>query len=324
MRYLLGMLMRLRDKITRPRRPVVIYEILPPRIIDGTIESYVERISTLLSQTHIDAINIPEVHSEETRGKRPIEERQRAEPREFGMLIQDSVGIETIVNRVTVHGSEESQKEWFRSTNDEYGIDNIVLVGGESGDIDYSGPSVTNSAMMIGSMNVENGTEIFCGGISLPARKIESKRMQRKAESGIEFFTTQVLYDGDDICKMLGHYYTACNDSGNEPKRVLLSFAPISTEKNLNFLKWLGVEIPKETEEMIIQEESLIKNRSIDVSMGVFEEVLSHITENQIRVPIGLNIEHIMAYNFEHSVELLQMMSKRYRSFCMQTELYSI
>jgi len=315
--------MRLRDKITRPRRPVVIYEILPPRIVDGTIESYVERISTLLSQTHIDAINIPEVHAEETRGKRPIEEKERAEPREFGKLIQDSVGIEAIVNRVTVHASEESQEEWFRITHDEYGIENFVLVGGESGDIDYPGPGVTKTSKMICSMNLENETEIFCGGISLPSRKIESERMQKKAESGIEFFTTQVLYDGDDICKMLGHYFSKCNDSGVEPKRVLLSFAPISTVKNLNFLKWLGVEIPKETEEMIIQEESLIKGRSIDVSMRILEEVLCHITENQIRVPIGLNIEHIMTYNFEHSVELLQMMSKRYRSFCMETDLYS-
>ena len=34
-----GAVMRLRDKITMAKRPVVVYEILPPRIIDGTIES---------------------------------------------------------------------------------------------------------------------------------------------------------------------------------------------------------------------------------------------------------------------------------------------
>ena len=37
--------MRLRGKISNGKRPVVVYEILPPRIIDGTIESYAERIS---------------------------------------------------------------------------------------------------------------------------------------------------------------------------------------------------------------------------------------------------------------------------------------
>ena len=54
--------MRIRDKVKKPQRPVVAYEILPPLEKDGTLNSYAEIISSLLSQTHIDAINIPEVH----------------------------------------------------------------------------------------------------------------------------------------------------------------------------------------------------------------------------------------------------------------------
>ena len=95
--------MRFRDKVKKPRRPVVVYEILPPREQDGTLSSYAERISSLLSQTHIDAINIPEVHDEEGRGSRPVQNQLRAEPREFGRLLQDNVGVEAIVNRVVVH-----------------------------------------------------------------------------------------------------------------------------------------------------------------------------------------------------------------------------
>ena len=314
--------MRLRERISKPGRPVVVYEILPPRIVDGTIDSYAERISTLLSRTHIDAINIPEVHAEESRGARPIEEAKRAEPREFGRMIQDSVGIEAIVNRVTVLETPETQIEWFRTTHDEYGIDNIVLVGGESGQIDYPGPSVSESSSIIEDLNIRNGAEIFRGGICLPSRKIESQRLLRKGNDGIEFFTTQVLYCSEDICKMLGHYDRLCSHSGQGPKRVLLSFAPISTEKNLSFLKWLGVEVPVETEQYIIQKESKIKERSIEVSIGVLEEILSHIEEEGIMVPIGLNIEHIMSYNFSHSVEMLQKMSKIYRSFCLNSSLY--
>ena len=64
--------MRIKDKIKRPRRPVVAYEILPPREKDGTLNSYAANISSLLSQTHIDAINIPEVRDEVARGERPV------------------------------------------------------------------------------------------------------------------------------------------------------------------------------------------------------------------------------------------------------------
>ena len=101
--------MRFRDKVRKPKRPVVVYEILPPRERDGTLNSYAEKISSLLSQTHIDAINIPEVHDENGRGQRPIKNLERAEAREFGRLLQDNVGIEAIVNRVTVHDKLEDQ-----------------------------------------------------------------------------------------------------------------------------------------------------------------------------------------------------------------------
>ena len=72
-----------------------------------------EKISSLLSQTHIDAINIPEVHDENERGERPVPNLERAEAREFGRLLQDRVGIEAIVNRVTVHDELEFQKKWI-------------------------------------------------------------------------------------------------------------------------------------------------------------------------------------------------------------------
>ena len=322
MQHLLRWIMRLRDKISKSKRPVVVYEILPPRIIDGTIESYAERISTLLSKTHIDAINIPEVHAEESRGARPIEDRKRAHPRDFGRIIQDSVGVEVIVNRVTVLENIKDQREWFMETSEDFGIDNIVLVGGESSQIDYPGPGVSEAAAMIEEINSENGGSIFSGGIVLPSRKVESERMEKKARNGVKFFTTQVLYDSHDICRLLWHYNNAVEERGTKPRRVLLSFAPISTKKNLEFLKWLGVEMPKETEENLIQSEEGIKERSIEICMELLEEILSFVTENEIRVPIGLNVEHIMTYNFDHSVELLQKMSKRYRSFCMGSDLY--
>ena len=106
--------MRIRDKIKRPRRPVVVYEILPPREKDGTLNSYAEIISSLLSQTHIDAINIPEV---------------RDESREFGKLLQDIVCIEAIVNRIVVHQPIEEEINWIEETYTIYEIENLIVVG---------------------------------------------------------------------------------------------------------------------------------------------------------------------------------------------------
>jgi 5,10-methylenetetrahydrofolate reductase len=248
-----------------------------------------------------------------------VEEIIRAEPREFGRLLQESVGIETIVNRVTVHENAKEQEKWFVTTYEEFGIENLILVGGESSDIDYPGPSIIESASIIGGINKEKGRDVFFGGICIPSRKVESSRMMQKARNGVEFFTTQVLYDGSDICKMLGHYSKECLDKGVDAKRVLLSFAPISNQKNIEFLKWLGVNIPIETEDYLLENLEETKARSIEVSIGIMEEILEYVSENNISVPLGLNIEHIMTYNFKTSVELLQKMSKRYRIYCMNS-----
>jgi len=314
--------MRFRDKVRKPKRPVVVYEILPPREKDGTLNSYSERISSLLSQTHIDAINIPEVHDENARGERPVKNLERAEAREFGRLLQDNVGIETIVNRVTVHEDIEKQKDWIKETFYDFDIENLILVGGESGAIDYPGPSVNATSEYI-TRDLNTGRfDFFCGGIAIPSRKTESKRLLRKGSNGIEFFTTQVLYDSSKIKKMLKYYDEVCKENNVLPRRILLSFAPVSSDKNIEFLKWLGVEIPNSTEKRLVNEKSNMTQESLEISTEILKDILKNNEELGIKVPIGLNVEHIMSYNFQYSINMLQELSRIYREFCIKTSLY--
>ena len=314
--------MRIRDKVKRPRRPVVVYEILPPREKDGTLDSYAEIISSLLSQTHIDAINIPEVRDEYGRGERPVKSQARAEPREFGRLMQDIVGIEAIVNRVVVHQPIEEEMRWVEETYKKYEIENLIVVGGESSKIDYPGPSVNTALRAItGQINTDGG-DIFCGGISIPSRVKESKNIIKKGENGSEFFTTQVLYDSSKITKMISHYQVRCRELNTFPRRLLLSFAPVSSQKNIEFLKWLGVEIPEDTEAYLKGDSTAMIERSLDVAVKVLNETLGYIKENNLAVPIGLNVEHIMSYNFQASVEMLQELARIYREFCIKAENY--
>ena len=311
--------MRIKDKIKRPRRPVVAYEILPPREKDGTLNSYAANISSLLSQTHIDAINIPEVRDEVARGERPVKNQLRAEPREFGRLLQDIVGIEAIVNRVVVHQKLNEELKWLEETNKKYEIENLITVGGESRSIDYPGPSVNEA---LAAIKKNENINLLCGGISIPSREKESLKLIKKSENGCEFFTTQVLYDSSKIIKMISHYQKRCDEKKTFPRRLLLSFAPVSSEKNIKFLKWLGVEIPVETEKLLIEDLSRMTEKSMEIAVNVLQETLNHLNENSIIVPIGLNVEDIMSYNFQASIEMLQELSRIYREFCIKTEIY--
>ena len=315
--------MRIRDKVKKPQRPVVVYEILPPREKDGTLNSYAETISSLLSQTHIDAINIPEVHDEIGRGNRPVVNQKRGEPREFGMLLQDIVGIEAIVNRVVVHDTFELQKKWIKETNSNYEIENLIIVGGESSNISYSGPSVNDALNFIKNTYNKKNQNIFSGCIAIPSRKNESINLMKKSQNGAEFFTTQVLYDSKNIIKMINNYQKLCDENKTFPRRILLSFAPVSSQKNINFLKWLGVEIPDNTERYLQGRPGAMTDRSLDVAIEVLNETLNYITENNLKVPLGLNVEHIMSYNFQYSVEMLQELARIYREFCIKTKQYN-
>ena len=314
--------MRFRDKVRKPKRPVVAYEILPPREKDGTLNSYAERISSLLSQTHIDAINIPEVHEENARGLRPVKNLERAEAREFGRLLQDNVGIEAIVNRVTVHNDLDYQKSWIKETFYDYDIENLILVGGESSDIKYPGPSVNETSEYITRDLNAGRFDFFCGGITIPSRKIESVRLLKKGSNGIEFFTSQVLYDGKKIKKMLKYYDDVCKENNVLPRRILLSFAPVSSKKNIDFLKWLGVEIPSQTEKRLTNKKTNMSDESLEIASEILKGILNNNEKLGITVPIGLNVEHIMSYNFQSSINMLQELSKIYREFCIKTSLY--
>ena len=311
--------MRIKDKIKRPRRPVVAYEILPPREKDGTLNSYAANISSLLSQTHIDAINIPEVRDEVARGERPVKNQLRAEPREFGRLLQDIVGVEAIVNRVVVHQKLKEELKWLEETNKKYEIENLITVGGESRSIDYPGPSVNKA---LSAIKKNENIDLLCGGISIPSREKESLKLVEKSENGCEFFTTQVLYDSSKIIKMISHYQKRCDEKKTFPRRLLLSFAPVSSKKNIKFLKWLGVEIPTKTEKLLNNDISKMTDRSMEIAVNVLQQTLNYLNENDIIVPIGLNVEHIMSYNFQASIEMLQELSRIYREFCIKTEIY--
>jgi hypothetical protein len=63
-------------------------------------------------------------------------------------------------------------------------------------------------------------------------------------------------------------------------------------------------------------------DRSLDVAIEVLNDTLDYITKNNLKVPIGLNVEHIMSYNFQSSVEMLQELARIYREFCIKTTQY--
>ncbi len=121
---------------------------------------------------------------------------------------------------------------------------------------------------------------------------------------------------------MLKYYDDICKENNVLPRRILLSFAPVSSKKNIDFLKWLGVEIPSQTEKRLTNKKTSMSDESLEIASGILKGILNNNEKLGITVPIGLNVEHIMSYNFQSSINMLQELSKIYREFCIKTSLY--
>jgi 5,10-methylenetetrahydrofolate reductase len=77
-------------------------------------------------------------------------------------------------------------------------------------------------------------------------------RLSAKTQAGIEFFTSQVIFNADVAIWTLRDYDEHCKATGCKPARLIFTFAPFARADTATFLKWLGVEIPLGTEKRIL------------------------------------------------------------------------
>jgi Methylenetetrahydrofolate reductase len=86
------------------------------------------------------------------------------------------------------------------------------------------------------------------GGVVIAERHAEAgaehERMLRKQDAGCEFFVSQVCYDLDHTRNLLSDYAYTCRDRGLDPRPVVLTLAPCGSVKTLEFMSWLGIDVP--------------------------------------------------------------------------------
>lgn len=86
------------------------------------------------------------------------------------------------------------------------------------------------------------------GGVVIAERHAdagaEHERMLRKQDAGCEFFVSQVCYDLDRTRSLLSDYAYGCRDQGLDPRPVVLTLAPCGSVQTLEFMSWLGIDVP--------------------------------------------------------------------------------
>lgn len=304
----------------------LLFEVIPPRkdSPEAKIHEWRDRVVQIATRCPIAAINIPEVREEERGGERTYTYVKRMKPRQFGKLVSEAAPqpIDLVINRVVVYRSIEKQRDWLLNSH-AVGIRNIILVGGESGQITYPGPSVKTLAQLIAEeVNplLPEGERFFCGGIAIPTRRRsdpsrdEPARMLEKIRAGIEFFTTQVIYEADKAARLLSDYAAACQQQNVTPRRVFFSLAPVGQAKHIEFIRWLGAEVPPGTEALLIKGGAKMGEASLDTCCRIVEELMSFADRESLAVPLGFNISPLIRSNTGLGEELAKRIAARFSS----------
>lgn len=313
----------LRDKVVNNSIPAIFYELLPPQ--NGkklSVDAYVDCAIDLLTSIpiSIDAVNIPEIHSDEKGIEQQRKNLAKIDPVSFAKILREKAekNFNIILNHSTVYHPIADEIQWLDSVFKGHKEPTIILVGGSSSKISYPGPSVLEMAKYI--QQHHQAKDIFYGGITIQSRRSpelirdEPFRMYKKSLVGMDFFTTQIIYDSASMKSLLRDYDLFCKNNELTPKRIFLSFAPISTRKDLEFLRWLGVNISSEIERELLKTTLGIGWRSMRVSSAHLQEILEFMQAERIDVPLGLNIEHITCHNFEISLEFIKQLGQLYNS----------
>lgn len=289
--------------------PVVI-EFVPPPLRLGAegLEQRLGKLEQKLSGFEFTAVNVPEIREEEARGgnrKDPFEPRHA--PRDVAREITRRFGLPAIVNHVVSESPADEFLDWLGETHEEYGIDHVVLVGPSSRVEEPIGPSVTEANRLARAAF----PDLRIGNICIPGRRSsgieESERMERKAECGIDFFTSQIVYHATPLIGLLDELAGRGSRACSVP--ILVSLCPLRSRQTVRFLRWLGVVLDEPTVRELTADPERVLDRSIAHLADVWTRVREHARTHAQPTPLGLNIAPVGPIPASATLELVRSLA---------------
>ncbi len=319
---------RIKEVKRRFSEEPLLFEIIPPEkgAEPEVLDRRINKLKELTARVEVDGINLPEVREESAKsdeGERKSDFAPRVAPREYAHQLSEHLETEYVICRVIVHDSARNQEKWFLETANEYGIHNLVLVGGEKEADAYDGLSVPEGDSLIkeklnyGETELVNekqpATDYLIGNICIPTRRLEildePQRISYKVKAGTDFFTTQILQEAESTVTLLKDLEEELQQEKLSPPMFFWSFAPIAKQKDVNFMRWLGVKIPDEVEEKILGSDTPVE-ASIDHAKNIWSRIQKTNEELSISIPMGINISFTGMRNIDNAIKLAEEMRK--------------
>lgn len=280
-------------------RPSFFFGVTPPR--EGTSEEKAKEILTKFCARSAvlatDGFIVYDIQDEKGRvdTERPFPFRKTLPASWYASLFPEVAGKQCVVYKAVMEDTEEHFNSWLDISTGEHGNVAFNLVGGASSSVDYAGPSLPRAA----SIMKQRAPSADFGCVCIAERhgkRNEALSMVNKSDWGAEWFISQGVYTPGPMIKLLNDYGELCRNRGMVPKKVVITFTPCGRAKTMTFIKWLGMLVPKEIEDRILEADS-----PINESVKVLCEILSTILEQTAGsgVPLGINVESLSIFREE-------------------------
>jgi len=159
--------------------------------------------------------------------------------------------------------------------------------------------------------------DVRLGGVAIPERHTrrgeEHLRLISKQQAGCSFFVTQVVYDVNAAKNLVSDYRYECAARALEPVPIVFTFSVCGSMKTLEFLRWLGVDVPRWIENELRHATNPLA-ASLEQAAMTAVELVDYC--RRLGVPFGINVESvsIRREEIEASVELAAQLSAHLRT----------
>jgi hypothetical protein len=288
--------------ITPPRRSTPAEQL--PAIAQATVDR--------LSHLDLDGLVLYDIDDESSRNpaERPFPFSPTVDPSEYRADHLQSWRTPVIVYRAVGKYQREDIRTWIAEQDPRNTL--TVMVGAAS-----SGAKPAVSLADAQATRAELNPDLLLGGVAIPERhsrrENEHLRLIAKQEAGCGFFVTQVVYDLNAAKNLVSDYRYECESHGLAPVAIVFTFSVCGSVKTLEFLRWLGVDVPRWIENDLRHSTNPL-SASSEQAATTAVELIEYC--RRLGVPFGINVESvsIRREEIEASVELAAQLAAHIRT----------
>lgn len=296
--------MDVRRRITEGASELLFFALTPPR--QATTPEKAQEIADVtakrLGRLDLDGLVLYDIDDESDRNpeERPFPFLPTMDPADYLARHLRGWDLPAVVYRAVGKYPEPELRSWLVSQDPDRVLS--VFVGASS-----RAKPVETSLSRAQALRSEVRPDLLLGGVAIPERHTrngdEHLRMLAKQEAGCAFFVTQVVFDLNAAKNLVSDYRYACAERGVRPVPVVFTFSVCGSTKTLEFLTWLGVDVPRWIQNELRHAEDTLE-ASFEQALTTARELIAFC--RQLGVPFGLNVESvsIRRTEIEASVEL--------------------